>query len=785
MNPRHIKEITDPNRIAVAPYNFVELPSKIVEIKEEDLPQQNIYSKNRYTGSIQCKLTTESPLYIRCGLTKEEFACGAESKDLPNFFYTEPEFKHLKPVLPGSSLRGMIHNLVEIISFSKITKVINKKPFYRSLGDKALKEIYSSNFIEESKLAHPNNPSKQIPCYRSKVHTGFIRVRNNGYIIEECGYGRIDRVNIPYDITKPCPPLYLGKKPGVFPNWKYQHQNLYVDIDANEKNYFFQRQVTTDRRTGKQKERHQDIYLRYRSVNSASLRQSSGMTAATLVITGDMRYKHLEFVFLQENLKEYQIPREVIQRFHDDDQITKWQEDAFPKGKPNKSRKNDGHLRDGEPVFFLLNEDGETIRFLGRAQMFRLPYDLSPYDLIPENLCDRSKTDIAEAIFGYVGGQERKECRAGRVFFSDAVCTQPGNVWLQGDFEKTLTPKILGSPKPTTFQHYLVQTREKPEDLQHYSPQKKEYQTTIRGHKLYWHKQNLQIADIEAGIKKSDVNKIEKPSSQHTKIKPIKVGVQFTFDIHFENLTDIELGAILWILQKAAEPKYCLSLGMGKPLGMGAVKIEHQLLLSNRQERYSKLFSSSHQWLSGEDNQSKTDSILTDCINAFEQFIVNNIHLDDHPEGHNAVKLNEIPRIKMLLLMLQCDRPPSSNDTRYMTIEAKEYINRPVLPTPFQVMGELGQDKRRFRNTSNVNLPKPTTNIPLAKASQQFKVGQILDATVSNIKGVKVTYQLPDGIKKTTEEHKAAKFLEAGQNVKVKITAVKDDGSIKNVKYHE
>jgi hypothetical protein len=103
---------------------------------------------------------------------------------------------------------------------------------------------------------------------------------------------------------------------------------------------------------------------------------------------------------------------------------------------------------------------------------------------------------------------------------------------------------------------------------------------------------------------------------------------------------------------------------MGKPLGMGAVKIEHQLLLNNRQERYSKLFSSSNQWLSGEEDQSNTNSISTDCINAFEQFIVNNIHLDDHPEGYNAVKLDDIPRIQMLLLMLRCDCPPSPNDTR-------------------------------------------------------------------------------------------------------------------------
>ncbi len=773
MNPRHIKVISDCNRIAVAPYNFVELPNAIVEVKEEDFPQQNVYSENHYTGRINCTLTTKSPLYIRCGLTKEEFKCSTESKDLPNFFYTQPEFKHLKPVLPGSSLRGMTRSLIEIISFSKITKVTNRKPFYRSLGDKALKEIYASNFIEESELVHPHNSGKKIPCYRSKVHAGFIRRKsNNVYIIEECNYGRIDRSPsnkvIPSLVNKPNLPnktLYQGSGAGKTPSWDYQNKTIYVQVDSRETNYFFKRQVNS-----KGKQRHPDLYLRFRKVHQASYEATTGFSPGKLVITGDMQHKHLEFVFLNENLKEYQVNEEVIRRFHDDDQITKWQEDAFPKSRPNQSREKDGHLRDGEPVFFLLNEDETTIRFLGRAQMFRLPYDLSPYDLIPETLRDRSKTDIAEAIFGYVGGENRKESRAGRIFFSDAVCTHSANVWYQGDFEKTLTPKILGSPKPTTFQHYLTQIGTEKENLGHYSPQKEEDKTIIRGHKLYWHKGSNPNIEHPGGDSAT--------GTQITKIKPIKAGVSFTFNINFQNLSDIELGAILWILKIAADPKYCLSLGMGKPLGMGGVKIEHELFLNARQERYSKLFNNT-QWLTGEENQSDTTSKSEACINAFEKYITDNIHPDDHPEGYNATKLDEIPRIQMLLLMLQCDNQLSANDTRYMTIDAKEYVNRPVLPTPFQVMGVPEQDKRRFRSNTNGNLPK------LKKDSPKFTEGQVLDATVSNIKGVEVTYQLPDGTKKTTKEHKQSQFLEEEQNVKVKITALKDDGSIKNIKYYE
>ncbi|MCP6760125.1 MAG: TIGR03986 family CRISPR-associated RAMP protein [Fischerella sp. CENA71] len=779
MLPRHLNNVPD-NKKARAPYNFVELPNDIVEVKAESLPQHNVYypeSENRYTGRIKCTLTTESPLYIRCGLTKEEFASGAESKNLPDFFYTQPEFKDLKPVIPGSTLRGMTRSLIEIISFSKFTKVTNRKPFYRSLGDKALKEIYASNFIQESEATHPNNSSKKIPCYRSKVRAGFLKMKNNNYTIEECNYGRIDRSPsnkvIPNLVNKPNlpnKPLYQGAGAGKTPSWDYQNKTIYVQIDSKEIKYFFARKVNSN---GKQ--RHPDLYLCFRKVHQASYEKTTGFLPGKLVITGDMQHKHLEFVFLDEKLKEYQVNEEIIRRFHDDDQITKWQEDAFPKDKPNQSREKNGYLQDGEPVFFLLNEDGESIHFLGRAQMFRLPYDLSPYDLIPDNLCDASVTDIAEAIFGYVDGQNRDKAHAGRVFFSDAICNQPGNVWYQGNFEKTLTPKILGSPKSTTFQNYLVQTSTQREELKHYSPQSDKDKTTIRGHKLYWHKGSN--PDIEHPDGDSATG------TQITKIKPIKPGVAFKFNIHFENLSDIELGAILWILKIAADPKYCLSLGMGKPLGMGAVKIEHQVLLNTRQERYSQLFNG-NQWLTGEENQSNTASKSEDCINVFEKYITDNLHPDDHPEGYNAIKLDEIPRIQMLLLMLRCDNQPSADDTRYMTIEPNEYKERPVLPTPFQVMGVPEQDKRRFQSNSNANLPKLQKNIQ-AKLSQKFVEGQILDAKVSNIKGVEVTYQLLDGTKKTTKEHKKAAFLEEGQDVKVRITALKDDGSIKNVKYYE
>jgi hypothetical protein len=74
--------------------------------------------------------------------------------------------------------------------------------------------------------------------------------------------------------------------------------------------------------------------------------------------------------------------------------------------------------------------------------------------------------------------QDRKAIK-GRVFFEDALASDGGPGWL----EEIIVPRILSSPKVTTFQHYLTQGGTKGKGgLTTYLYGD---QTTIRGHKLY------------------------------------------------------------------------------------------------------------------------------------------------------------------------------------------------------------------------------------------------------------------------------------------------------------
>lgn len=131
----------------------------------------------------------------------------------------------------------------------------------------------------------------------------------------------------------------------------------------------------------------------------------------------------------------------------------------------------------------------------------------------------------------------------------------------------------------------------------------------------------------------------------------------------------------------------------------------------------------------------------------------------------------------------------------YRSIEqtCKQYLQNQSKPeTILQILGWSARLMRYYKTTSIDEIPAPSTDIPMLSERQaeiaevmeshSFKVGQVLDAKVSEIKGNKVTYEILETIKRTSNEHKKAGSLTEGQMVNVKITALKDDGSIKNVK---
>jgi hypothetical protein len=131
---------------------------------------------------------------------------------------------------------------------------------------------------------------------------------------------------------------------------------------------------------------------------------------------------------------------------------------------------------------------------------------------------------------------------------------------------------------------------------------------------------------------------------------------------------------------------------MGKPLGLGAVKLSPDLHLIDLSPncRYSQLFTGGSNpigWEVGETSPDLLDAAKREAVAQFENFILRRSKM---PEA----TLEQTELVQMLLRMLAWPGPNPKN-TRYMEIEREdpqakrgkhnEYKDRPVLPDPLHV----------------------------------------------------------------------------------------------------
>jgi hypothetical protein len=143
------------------------------------------------------------------------------------------------------------------------------------------------------------------------------------------------------------------------------------------------------------------------------------------------------------------------------------------------------------------------------------------------------------------------------VSFSDAEYHAQEGVplWLR---DEAFAPLFLAAPKPASYATYLQQDPAKlpARDVAH----KHEYvaalnkysngDAKLRGQKFYWHhvkKVGGQPAPLDyEDLKQGDGSDFKQ------RVKPLAAGNKFTFTVRFDNLTENELGALLWALNLPA-----------------------------------------------------------------------------------------------------------------------------------------------------------------------------------------------------------------------------------------
>jgi CRISPR-associated protein (TIGR03986 family) len=588
---------------AGAPYNFVPLNDTV--ISGEKVPDGDRYYDNedRITGYISYELETLTPLFIGKGSDNTDQTDQTDQKVTREFFSPAGKVR-----IPGSSLRGMIRTMVEIVSWGKFGATDkDRKLYFRAVGEKgSLGKHYRKVMLDENDHCFP------------RIKAGLlIQIFTDKYIISPSA--NIYRVQFDIENRKAAKSDIALQE--------FDFKKIYF-IPAIPKTHTHFR---LDKATGKKK----PFLLKYAEVTEVSESEMNGYKEGFLISSGNLGIKkHMHWIIdLPDFSKQIPIDAKVI-----DD----YRKDVSRDDKSDLFRRLDKDPG-GVPCFYITDTSGKVFSF-GFTGMFRLAYDLTIGDhIIPQQLLDDNLADITENVFGTAS---MSNIIASRVFFEDAVLISEK----QYDSEVFLN---LLSPKPTTFQHYLEQEKNvSKKELKHWN----HTGAKIRGYKLYWHK-NIDLHD------KTENKKLGQ------KIRPIKHGT-FKGKIRFENLTKIELGTLLFALDLPSGLHH--KLGMGKPCGFGSVKISPRLFVSNRKERYRRLFENSGWYLAEKEEKDKEK-----YKQEFQKYILEQLKL-------NKESLWDIDRMKELSAMLNYSNIKLYNWLKnYMPL--KRFEDRLVLPLATEV----------------------------------------------------------------------------------------------------
>ena len=621
---------------ATAPYNFIPLNNKVVSVyhSKDKVPPFDKFHKDLKTGYIDINIETKTPIYIRD--TAE--SSSKDSKVNPDFFSPSNRYR-----IPGSSIRGLIRNIVEIISYGKFNFFDgNKKFHFRSFMDKSkkLKNAYVKRMIEST--------------------GGIVKYPNlkAGYLVKK-GHNKY--------VAKPS----FSKENNC---WFYRvEQNevnkIFKDIKSEQffENIFFE-PVKSD------SHKHHDVTIKYAKVTQISDHRydNRGLMEGYLVRSGSVSGhhkdktptgKHMDWIITkpENNAPEIPVDKNVIENYKND--INRSDNSINLLKKLDDARE--------VPCFYVTdNNDEKKIISIGHTGMFRLAYKHELGDFAKQEGYEEDAIDIPTAIFG------NETNFAGRVFFEDAYLDDNSKDKIKSN---PVTPKILSGPKPTSFQLYLRQDTSNIridesgnlDGLKDYNDADAE----IRGYKMYWHKNIVNEEYVETN------KSIEKHKTQYTFIKPIKSGAKFSGRIRFENLSEIELGALLFALKLKED--LCHKIGMGKPLGLGSIKITPKLTVFDIKKRYGELFDG---W---EAEPSREQLPAENYINAFDEYVRGKIG----EEGRGKKSLWYVDRIKDLERMLDFKNKPLNSKTEYMIIKADEndknkkvFKDRGVLQVPGEIM---------------------------------------------------------------------------------------------------
>lgn len=631
------KNNTKPAFKSKAPYNFIGLENFVLDRcgDEKELSMHGKYHENLKTGYLTYEIETVSLLHISDGDGK---------------LFKNPAGKY---VIPGNTIRGMTRYNASIFSFSSVINeahgkedIKNRRFYFRT---------FASKDTEMSKWYKIKTGFKQYvrSGYRfsilEKVHAGYMRKRGNEYIITPA-------VKLENTRTRE------GNQPGKMHSYTPIHEYELRSKNISGIKYLYKSGLKREdyKKKEKLKENRESNFVPYYcdinySINNGKAQvdingKHKGMIANSDYIEGKVHH----YLIFEEDRESAEI---VITK----EQAELYEEDLNYTNKLHGKKHSYYALpKNGEvkPVFYIKDDEGVVFGF---TPYLRLSAKGSIHDGIPKAHMEYEGVDFVDAMFGW------KDFKT-KLSFQDAVC-ESDNPRLTENYEI-----VLGEPKPSWYRGYLKQRKEN--SLESYNTEGFE----IRGRKFYWMKKDIEGKNIG--------NREDSESKISTVIKCYDEKTKFKGKVVFENLSDEELGLLIYSLKQGDTEGY-FNIGKGKPYGFGKCKIKITgLKIEDINAKYSSF----------NPDFEKSEEIEK-YIDSFKKYIVENY----------KKKVNSVNEIKSYREFELSKKTIENDKAKYMKVG--DFAKKAELPDIEDVInedgdvvsnkmgsGKMGSDKGRNHN---------------------------------------------------------------------------------------
>lgn len=382
-----------------APYRFVPLSNLVVLPDWASKVSHDKPFKDGICGELEISITTHGEM---C-LGGEQVAATIQEAGQVRFYRTPDD----KVAIPGSSLKGMVRNVLEIATFSRFKQVQDQKLGVRDISE-------ANNFYAKEIVSKP-------------VSSGWLKFEKGEWVIYPCRFARVHQKEIienfniryddwikiksakqRYDLLGVCPPIQFNE-------------------GARNKNG----QLTANIVVGATLSGHLVV-----TGQPGSFYQKNDISKPTAA-------KKSEFIFYENEAASLKVTAKTMSEFRQiHEETVEWK--YWLSKLSNLSR--------GIPVFFHREKD--QIESLGLAMMYKLAYKNSIHDAINHTSdlhVNHSSPDFADLIFGYLG-EDGSQGLKGRVNIGQGT--------LQSAVIMSWTRlTVLSAPKPTYYPAYIRQNK--------------------------------------------------------------------------------------------------------------------------------------------------------------------------------------------------------------------------------------------------------------------------------------------------------------------------------------